>query len=291
MAGEITIVKNRIVCAALLAAAMLGWTAPAGAQDIKAYWATSGKFGPGDIKASHPTVPESRMIMSPISMWIIDHPKGLIVFDTGNNVAVSDGKCKDYWPAALCDALKPSQNRDDVIDRQLARLGYSVDQVKYVITSHSHLDHIGNIKMFPNATHVIQKAELVQAWNPEKFLHPGAHIMSDYDGIRDFKFLEVDGDTDLFGDGTLRLISTPGHTNGHQSLVLKLKETGPVIITGDAIPRQVVLEGHIHRFHQDAATYMASVERLKAIRDAEGAPLFMSHEDELFKKMGGRWYR
>jgi len=283
-------VKTTALLAAAWAALIALSSTPLSAQDIKAFWATSGQFGPGDIKNSHPTA-DSRIIMSPISMWIIDHPRGLIVFDTGNNVAVSDGNCKNYWAAALCDGLKPSQKREDVIDRQLERLGYSLAQVKFVITSHSHLDHIGNIEMFPNATHVIQKKELEQAFHPEKFLHSGAHILADYDNVREFKFLQVDGDMDLFGDGTVRLISTPGHTNGHQSLVLRLKETGTIIITGDAIPRQVVLEGHIHRFHQDAAQYWESVNRLKLIRDLEGAQMFLSHEQPLFDKMGNRWYR
>lgn len=274
----------------LFAAVLAAGAAFAQAQEMKAFWATSGTFGPADIKGSHPTAP-SQVIFSPISMWIIDHPKGLIVFDTGNNVGVSDGACKSYWPAALCDGLKPSQKRDQVIDRQLEKLGYSIAKVKYVITSHSHLDHIGNIEMFPNATHVIQKRELVQARNPEKFLHAGAHIMSDYDNVSGFNFMEIDGDHDLFGDGTVVLLSTPGHTNGHQSLKLKLKETGTVILTADSIPRAVVLEGHIHRFNQDPTVYMASVNRLKEMRDKDGVKLFLSHEMTQFEPMGNRWYK
>ena len=70
-------------------------------------------------------------------MWVIDHPKGLVVFDTGNNVAISDGNCKTYWAAGNCDFLKPSQKRDDVIDMQLKKLGYSADKVKVV----DHLAH------------------------------------------------------------------------------------------------------------------------------------------------------
>ena len=274
----------------LLVTILLAGAAHSPAQEIKAYWATSGTFGPGDIKNSHPTA-ESRIIISPISMWIIDHPKGLIVFDTGNNVAISDGACATYWPAALCSGLTPSQKREDVIDRQLQRLGYSTAQVRFVITSHSHLDHIGNIKMFPQATHVIQKRELVQARSPEKFLHAGAHILKDYDNISEFNFLEIDGDHDLFGDGSLLILSTPGHTIGHQSIQLRLKATGTVILTADAIPRQVVLEGHIHRINQDPAAYMASVERLKGIRDRDGAKLMLSHEQNQFESMGNRWYR
>src|SRR5215467_9719879 len=72
-------------------------TSTASAQEIKAWWTTSGFMGPVDVKALIPSAP-SRMSTFSISMWIIDHPKGLIVFDTGNNVAISDGKCETYWP-------------------------------------------------------------------------------------------------------------------------------------------------------------------------------------------------
>ena len=111
--------------------------------------------------------------MMPVVMFIIDHPKGLVVFDTGNNVVISDGNCKSHWNSWICDALQPSQTREEVIDRQLEKVGYSVGDVKIVITSHSHLDHIGNIEMFPDAIHVIQKKELYQAWWPEKFQRGG----------------------------------------------------------------------------------------------------------------------
>ena len=100
-------------------------------------------FGPFPITGLIPTVPKEKQrdITIPVSMWIIDHPKGLVVFDTGNNVAISDGNCKAYWAAGTCDFLKPSQKREDVIDMQLKKLGYSADKVKIVVTSHTHLDH------------------------------------------------------------------------------------------------------------------------------------------------------
>ena len=141
---------------------------PADAQVKQMYWATSGMFGPFPITELIPTVPKEKQrdITIPISMWIIDHPKGLVLFDTGNNAKISDGQCKSYWQAGFCDGLKANQKRDEVIDRQLQKLGYSADKVKVVVTSHSHLDHIGNMKMFPKAIHVIQKKELYQAWWP-----------------------------------------------------------------------------------------------------------------------------
>ena len=135
-----------------------------------------------------------------------------------------------------CDFLKPSQKRADVIDEQLKKLGYSPDKVKVVITSHSHLDHIGNIKLFPNAIHVIQKKELYQAWWPEKF--QGGRRLRDgrfRRPRRDFNYLELDGDYDLFGDGTVMVLSTPGHTLGHQSVKVKLGSGQTIIMAQDAI--------------------------------------------------------
>ena len=73
-------------------------TAPA-AQSQELYWATSGMYGPFNIQALIPTFPEAKQIKIPVSMWILNHPKGLVVFDTGNNVAISDcvENCKKYW--------------------------------------------------------------------------------------------------------------------------------------------------------------------------------------------------
>ncbi|HUF21323.1 MAG TPA: MBL fold metallo-hydrolase, partial [Burkholderiales bacterium] len=159
--------KKTGLAAVLLGALCMIGSSGAFAQRI--YWTSSGEFGPFNIQGLIPTYPEARDIKIPITMFVIDHPKGLVVFDTGNNVAISDGNCKSHWVAGLCDFLKPNQKRADVIDRQLQKLGYKTSDVKVVVTSHSHLDHIGNIEMFPNATHVIQKLELYQAWWPEKF--------------------------------------------------------------------------------------------------------------------------
>ena len=277
-----------------LAAGLLGALCIAGASTASAqqlYWAASGQFGPFNIQGLIPSYPEARDIKIPINMWILEHPKGLVVYDTGNNVAISDGQCKTHWVEAMCDFLQPGQTRADVIDRQLEKLGHSVDDVKIVITSHSHLDHIGNIEMFPNAVHVIQKKELYQAWWPEKFQRGGAHVMADYDGARDFNYLELEGDYDLFGDGSVVILSTPGHTLGHQSVKLQLPETGTVILSQDAIWMEENLEGYPAGLNYSVLDYTNSLNRLKMMSDIEDAQLWFGHSINQYEKMGEQWYK
>jgi glyoxylase-like metal-dependent hydrolase (beta-lactamase superfamily II) len=287
--------KRLGIVAALLAVVALALPAPATAQVKGVYWASSGLFGPFDITGLIPSIPKekAREVTIPVSMWIIDHPKGLVVFDTGNNAAISDGQCKTHWAAGNCEFLKPSQKREDVIDRQLQKAGFSADKVKVVVTSHAHLDHIGNIKLFPNAIHVIQKKELYQAWWPEKFQRAGdVFVMKDFDGpAREFNYLELDGDYDLFGDNTITVLSTPGHTLGHQSLRVKLASGKTMILTQDAIWMKENLEGYPAGLNYSVKDYNNSINRLKMIRDLENGEMYFGHDQDQWKAGGGKWYR
>ena len=287
--------------AGIAAAALLGTMCLAGAQSAMAqvkqvYWTTSGMFGPFPITGLIPSIPKekARDITIPVSMWIVDSPKGLVVFDTGNNVAISDGNCKSYWAAGNCDFLKPSQTRADVIDAQLKKLGYSVDQVKVVVTSHTHLDHVGNIAMFPKALHVMQKKELYQGWWPEKFQGRavnGSFVLNDIASAREYNYMELAGDYDLFGDGSVMILSTPGHTLGHQSMKVKLASGKTMIITQDAVWMQENLDGYPAGLNYSVKDYTDSVNRLKFMRDLEGADIYMAHDQDQFAKGGNRWYK
>lgn len=286
--------KKTGLLASLMAALCI--TATPATQSQELYWATSGFFGPFNIQGLIPTYPEAKQITIPVSMWILKHPKGLVVFDTGNNVAISDSadNCKKYWAAGSCDFLKPNQKRSDVIDAQLQKLGFKTDDVKVVVSSHSHLDHAGNIGMFPKAIHVMQKKELYQGWWPEKFQgrEPnGSFVLNDMNAARGFNFFEIEGDYDLFGDGTVKIISTPGHTLGHQSLKIKLPQTGTVILTQDAIWMQENADGYVAGLNYSVKDWTDSANKLKMMRDLEGAKLLFAHDAPQFDKMGNRWHK
>jgi glyoxylase-like metal-dependent hydrolase (beta-lactamase superfamily II) len=287
--------KKAGIAAALLGMACMAGSSAALAQAKGVYWTTSGMFGPFNITGLIPSIPKekARDITIPVSMWVIDHPKGLVVFDTGNNVAITEN-CKAYWAPGNCDFLKPSQKREDTIDAQLKKLGYSPDAVKVVVTSHTHLDHVGNIEMFPKAIHVFQKKELYQGWWPEKFqgrTTPGSFVMADIDNAREFNYLELNGDYDLFGDGSVQILSTPGHTLGHQSMKVKLASGRTIIISQDAIWMQENLDGYPAGLNYSVQDYTNSVNRLKFMRDLEGADLLMAHDGDQYKAKGGRWHK
>ena len=288
--------KKLAIAVAILVMVCVGASSVAamshGAAGPKIYWTASGLFGPMPISVLLPTYPkdQDRDIMIPINMWIIDHPMGLILFDTGNNVAISDGNCNSHWNEGFCGLLKPSQTRADVIDKQLEKVGFSAGDVKIVITSHSHLDHIGNIEMFPDAIHVIQKKELYQAWWPEKFQRGGAHVVADYDDARDFTYFELDGDYDLFGDGSVTIISTPGHTLGHQSVKVQLADTGTVLLTQDAVWVEENLAGYPASLNYSILDYNKSIQRIKMLRDIEGAQLWLGHSMKQHEEMAEKWY-
>ena len=177
---------------------------------------------------------------------------------------------------------------------QLKKLGYSADQVKVVVTSHSHLDHAGNLKMFPNAIHVFQKAELYQGWWPEQFQGRGGKgpfVLADLEGTRDYNFMELEGDYDLFGDGSVMILSTPGHTLGHQSMKVTTKAGNSYLITQDAVWMQENLDGYPAGLNFSVQAYTNSVNRLKYMRDLQQIPLFMAHDQDQYAAKGGRWYK
>jgi N-acyl homoserine lactone hydrolase len=157
----------------------------------------------------------------PILMFVIDHPKGLVVFDTGIDTDAAQPPFVETAPEFR-------------IDRQLRRLDYDPAAVQYVVLSHLHLDHVGCMGLFPEATFVVRRQELRAAWWPDAYEHG-----YDFDLLlktRGLTFLQVpDGvDFDLFGDGSLICIDTKGHTEGHQSLVVDLPESGKIVLVGDA---------------------------------------------------------
>jgi glyoxylase-like metal-dependent hydrolase (beta-lactamase superfamily II) len=286
---EIFAMKKLGIIAAALVAVTLVFASFASAQTAKGvYIMSSGTFGPFSIRGLIPAIPEDkdRQISIPIMMALIDHEKGLVQYDSGNNVAVSDGNCKNYWAAGMCDFLKPSQKRADVIDMQLKKIGKSVSDVKVYVMGHSHLDHAGNLEMFKDSIIFAQQVEIYQPRWQAAWQRGPAFVAADHDGTNDFNYAAINGDYDLFGDGAVVILDTRGHTLGTSSVYVKLP-SGPLVVAGDAIWMEENLEGYPAGLNFSVQQYFASIDRLKWIRDLQGADLIMGHSSNQYK--GGKY--
>lgn len=170
----------------------------------------------------------------PVPWFLIKHPQGNVVIDGGNAIEAAIDK-RGHW-GAVVDAYDPVMQVSENCVDQLKLVDVSPQSIRFVVQSHLHLDHTGAIGRFPKATHIVQRVEYDYAFKPHWF-SAGAYIRADFDrpGLN-WKFLggEYTDNYDLFGDGTVRMIFTPGHSPGHQSFLITLPKSGPILLTIDA---------------------------------------------------------
>jgi glyoxylase-like metal-dependent hydrolase (beta-lactamase superfamily II) len=214
---------------------------------------------------------------------VTKHPKGNIIFDTGNNdKTITDA---EGWWGPLAKGFGIKMTADDAIPAQLAKIGLKISDIKYVVAGHMHLDHGGNVSQFPNATLVVQNDEMNAAFWPD-IGYSVYYIPGDFQDTKKFNVLRLNGDLDLFGDGSFRIFRGRGHTPGSQFAVARLKNTGSVIMTSDTVYFTDSLEKNIlppiPGVTHPVDAY-ATYAKLRHIRDSEHAMLLIGHDPELFK--------
>jgi N-acyl homoserine lactone hydrolase len=234
----------------------------------------------------------SGLISAPSTVWIIEHPKkGLILFDTGINYNVADPEAAvRHWGPGMREAFGCIMTREDAIDRQLLKLGYKLEDVKYVVLSHMHLDHAGGMCHFPNATFVVQQNELRYAWWPDSWTAL-VYCLNDYKDSRGYNFLQIDGDIDLFQDGTIKLITTPGHSPGHQAMLLRLENRGQICLAADSAHlKEAYRNGIPMPYDWSSEKHLSSYMKMRTIENA-GIPLFFTHDQNDFDEFpkNGEW--
>ena len=232
---------------------------------MKLYVLDGGRARLPDMSHLTPDRNVGKPVTIPLLMFLIDHPKGLVVFDTG------------------IDTDRPQEpfvevSAEQRIDRQMQRLGYDPGDVKYVVLSHLHLDHVGCMPLFPHATFIVRRSESRAAWWPDAYEH--GYDFECLMRARHLKYLQpADGEAfDVFEDGSLICFDTKGHTEGHQSLLVNLPETGRVVLTGDAVQ---VAENFTDKVPPgmcwSSQLAVQAIERLQHMQ-AEGALLIFGHE-------------
>lgn len=217
----------------------------------------------------------------PCPSFLIEHPKGLVLFDTGCNPKVIDDPIGYWGPVAEHLPLKWSKN--ETLDKQVEAVGYKPDDIKYVIVSHMHLDHAGGMAHFPKAKFLVGANELRYSYWPDPDRR-WAFILDDYLPTRNFDWLELNRDFDLFGDGSLTFLLTPGHTPGESSLLVHLPNQS-FLLVGDTTHLRDALETEATMpIDTDPIEATRSIQRIKAIRDMNGATLWITHDPDDWKE-------
>jgi len=217
---------------ALVVASQVGWAQlkPQAPTSVRLYVFDCGvlNINAAGVQRYHVTpadVSEPRMS---VPCFLIAHPKGTLMWDLGvipDEVvgAPASERAKINGTAAAATATRTLQS-------QLAQLGYGPKDITYVAISHSHNDHCANLNQFSASMWLARPAEREFMWAPNNTRVTPAL----YDAMKNSKAIAIDTDEyDVFGDGQVVLKSAPGHTPGHQVLILNLKSTGRVMLSGD----------------------------------------------------------
>jgi glyoxylase-like metal-dependent hydrolase (beta-lactamase superfamily II) len=218
----------------------------------------------GDISRWSPGVNEGKSMDFVDNCYLIKHAQGWFLWDTGLSDAV----------ASMPNGLAPADpkavywRRPKTLAAQLDQLGVMPADLKAMAVSHTHPDHIGNIEMFPTTMLYVQKAEY--EW-------PGANSEPRFKPSHPVTKLE--GDHDVFGDGSLTILSTPGHTPGHQSLLVKLPHTGGVVLSGDAVHFKGNWDNRgVPAINFNKEQSLASMQKISETLTKEKAQLWINHD-------------
>lgn len=221
-----------------------------------------------DLSVYDPTLPKGTRGTGPVPMFLITHPKGLVLVDTGCHPnTVTD----PHWWGGLSKAMTPTVAPNQVADQALAGIGVSPSAVRFVVNTHLHMDHAGGNQLFPDAEFLVQRMEGSFAGEQEG----RGYFRADWDHALSYRWLDEDT-TDVFGDGAIRLLRTGGHSPGHQMVAVRLR-TREVIIAADVVPFAATLGGAVPRNSLDPEATLRAIRYLSDQQEA-GALILFGHD-------------
>jgi glyoxylase-like metal-dependent hydrolase (beta-lactamase superfamily II) len=233
-----------------------------------------------DRKLFFPQSERGTAMTIPVPSFLIVHPKGKVLFDTGLHCdAVSDPVAR--LGESMAKIYRVRSRRDENVIDQLALLGLRPDDVTHVVNSHFHFDHCGCNALFPRAQFLVQQDEMRAARS----------VDSKYDGKdwdHPLDYLTVDGERDVFGDGALVLLPTPGHTAGHQSLRVRAGPRLQYVLAGDACYTREHLERDLLPVAAavwDAGAMRDSLATLRKLEQRDGATLIFGHDPRQWQEI------
>jgi glyoxylase-like metal-dependent hydrolase (beta-lactamase superfamily II) len=204
--------------------------------------------------------------------YLIRHAKGLMLWDSGMADSIAD-KPEGLTVLGGMLTLKVSKT----LASQMAGLGVSPGDVTHIAFSHFHGDHVGNANLFTSASFYIQQADYDVVFGDDAAKY--GFNTAFYEKLRNNPTTKLHGDHDVFDDGSVVILSTPGHTPGHQSLLVRLPKRGPVILSGDMVHfEENWIARRVPAKNFDHQQTVTSMERVAKILRREQAQLWINHD-------------
>lgn len=204
--------------------------------------------------------------------YLIRHGQDWLLWETGISDAIADKPEGVVVGGGLL-----TLHVRKTLQSQLAQLGIAPTQITHMAFSHFHGDHVGNVNLFTAAKVLVQRTEYDAAFGPDPAKYGFNPAV--YGKLKDNPTVKLEGDHDVFGDGSVVIIATPGHTPGHQSLLVRLPQTGAVILSGDLVHFRENWDAQrvpVRNFDRDQS--LQSMERIASLLVAEGAVLWINHD-------------
>ena len=249
----------------------------------------------GRLAGLHSLGVGSKKIEIPIPAYILEHPgAGLMLIDTGFHASLAVDPKPNMGPV-LGRLFSPRMGNDDGLPDQLRARGFDPKDVRVVVMTHLHVDHASGVAQFPDATFIVTEREWRSA-TEEKGLTAG-YVRRQFDHAFDWRTVDFDGDEvssfagfgrtlDLFGDGSVRLAYTPGHTLGHMSVVLRI-EGGEFLVAADAAYTMRTLRESVMPYgaHDEHEFRRSLKEVQRYIEQTPSAVVSVGHDLEAFRAL------
>ena len=267
----------RALAGALLAVLLVGGCAQFQKQSSveRMYVIECGENHVSDLSRWTPGINVGKAHVFSDHCYAIKHAKGWMLWDSGN---------PDRY-AAMPNGFRAGPNAPITafmkkpLAESLREIGLLPGDIEYFAMSHSHGDHAGNANLFSGATLYMQASEYDAVFGPEPQKYN--FVAANFEKLRYAKAVRLNGDHDVFGDGTVMIKSAPGHTVGHQVLVVKLRNTGPVMLTGDMVHLVYSWENRIvPGFNFNVEQSGRSIDAMKAYAKQVGAKVWVTHDKE-----------
>lgn len=207
--------------------------------------------------------------------FLIKHPKGWMLWDLG----LGDQYLGTPYKTPNGSVWTVNQS----LIAQLKQLNLTPDDIIYVGLSHTHFDHTGNAALFPDTTWLIQRSEY-DSLAPKEASTPEIHNLLQV--LRPAGKILIKGDYDVFGDGSVIVLSMPGHTVGHQALEINLPHSGTIILSGDLYHTRAAYQHQlIPVFNYSRTETLASMQKMQKILDKTHAKLIIQHEPKDYAQL------